>query len=66
MTRSVGARLIALLVVALLGVYYIAFDAVGVHLWNKPFTVNVMLPAAGGLYSDAAVTYRGGAGGRGR
>lgn len=59
MSRSAGARLIALLVVALLGVYYIAFDAVGVHVVSKPYTVNVMLPTAGGIYTDASVTYRG-------
>jgi phospholipid/cholesterol/gamma-HCH transport system substrate-binding protein len=54
-----GYRLLALLVVAILGVYYIAFDAVGVHLWGKPYTIKVQLPAAGGIYSHAAVTYRG-------
>lgn len=59
MNRSMRIRLIALLVVAIIGVYYIAFDAVGVHLWNKPYRVSVVLPAAGGLYTDAAVTYRG-------
>ncbi len=59
MSRGMGYRLIALLVVAILGVYYIAFDAVGIHLWSKPYTIKVQLPAAGGIYSHAAVTYRG-------
>lgn len=54
-----GYRLIALAVISVIGVYYIAFDAVGIHLWNKPYTISVMLPAAGGIYTDAAVTYRG-------
>jgi phospholipid/cholesterol/gamma-HCH transport system substrate-binding protein len=52
-------RLVALAVVAILGVYYIAFDAVGVHLWSSPYTIKVQLPSAGGIYSHAAVTYRG-------
>ncbi|MDQ2728921.1 MAG: MCE family protein [Actinomycetota bacterium] len=59
MSRSMGYRLIALLVVAILGVYYIAFDAVGIRLWGGPYTIKVQLPAAGGIYSHAAVTYRG-------
>lgn len=59
MSRSVIYRLIALLVVALLGVYYIVFDALGIHLWNQPYKVTVVLPAGGGIYSEAAVTYRG-------
>lgn len=52
-------RLIALLVVTVLGVYYIVFDAVGVQLGAQPYTVHVELPAAGGIYSDASVSYRG-------
>ena len=32
-------RLIALIVVTAVGVYYIAFDAVGIKIINKPFTV---------------------------
>ncbi len=59
MSRSILSRIIALLVVTALGVYYIAFDAIGVKLTNQPFTVHVEMPAAGGIYSDAYVTYRG-------
>lgn len=59
MSRSMAYRLVALLVVAIIGVYYIAFDAVGIHLWGKPYTISVQLPAAGGIYTHAAVTYRG-------
>lgn len=59
MNRSMAARLVALLVVAVLGVYYIAFDAVGIHLWGGPYKISVVLPAAGGIYQDASVTYRG-------
>ena len=59
MSRSILARLIALLVVTVAGAYYIAFDAVGVHVVNQPYDVRVVLPAAGGIYPDAYVTYRG-------
>lgn len=59
MNRSIVYRLVALLVVALLGVYYIMFDALGIHLWNQPYTVSVVLPSGGGIYTDASVTYRG-------
>lgn len=59
MSRSVLSRLIALLVVTAAGFYYIAFDAVGIKIGAQPYTVHVMLPAAGGIYQDASVTYRG-------
>lgn len=72
MSRSIVARLVALLVITVAGVYYIAYDAVGVHLvLDRPYTISVDMPAtetfdgqqipagAGGLYSDAYVTYRG-------
>jgi phospholipid/cholesterol/gamma-HCH transport system substrate-binding protein len=61
-TRSILARLVALLVITVAGVYYIAFDAVGVKVFNSPYTIKVDLPepaGAGGIYSDAYVTYRG-------
>ena len=59
MSRSVFTRMIALLVVTVVGLYYILFDAVGIKLTNQPFTVHAVLPAAGGIYQDASVTYRG-------
>lgn len=59
MSRSILARLIALVVVTVVGTYYIAFDAVGVHVVDRPFHVQVVLPSAGGIYTDAYVTYRG-------
>jgi phospholipid/cholesterol/gamma-HCH transport system substrate-binding protein len=58
-SRSILARLIALLVITVAGVYYIAFDAVGVHVVNQPYHIRVVLPSAGGIYQDAYVTYRG-------
>ncbi len=59
MNRSILARLIALLIVTIAGGYYIAFDAVGVHIVDQPYHINVDLPTAGGIYPDAYVTYRG-------
>ncbi|HWE57750.1 MAG TPA: MlaD family protein [Acidimicrobiales bacterium] len=67
MSRAILARLIALVVITLAGVYYISFDAIGVHVFSQPYKVNAVFPAivngqpsgAGGLYSDAYVTYRG-------
>jgi phospholipid/cholesterol/gamma-HCH transport system substrate-binding protein len=41
------------------GVYYIVFDVMQVRVASPPFAVTVMMPSAGGLYSGAAVTYRG-------
>ncbi len=59
MSRSILARLIALLVITVAGGYYIAFDAVGVHVIDQPYHISVVLPSAGGIYQDAYVTYRG-------
>ena len=59
MSRSILARLIALLVITVAGAYYIAFDAVGVHVVSKPYHIKVVMPTAGGIYPDAYVTYRG-------
>ena len=59
MTRDLKARLIALLVVVLLGVYYITFDAVGIKIINGPYLIHVDLANAGSIYPDASVTYRG-------
>lgn len=64
MSRSLLARVVALLVLTAVGLYYILFDAIGISLTNQPFTVHVVLPSAGGIYSDAYVTYRGVAVGR--
>ena len=60
MTKTqVWVRVGALVVAALLGVYFIAFDVIGWRLGAQPFTVTVDLPRGGGLYSDGFVTYRG-------
>ncbi len=60
MTRSqVWIRLGALVVVAVIGVSYIAFGVLGYRIGAQPYTVTVDLPRGGGLYSDGFVTYRG-------
>ena len=59
MSRSLLPRMIALLVVIVLGVYYIVFDVLQVRVASQPFVVTVLMPSAGGLYSGANVTYRG-------
>ena len=51
--------MIALLIVIVLGVYYIVFDVLQVRVTSQPFAVTVLMPSAGGLYSGADVTYRG-------
>lgn len=59
MRWSLVPRIVALLAVVLLGVYYIAVDVLGYHLGDQPYKVSVMLSRAGGLYPEGDVTYRG-------
>jgi phospholipid/cholesterol/gamma-HCH transport system substrate-binding protein len=56
--RPLG-RLIAFLVVFLVGLYFIGVDVLDYHLGAQPFTVTVQVPAASGLYPGASVDYRG-------
>ncbi len=58
-TRSLVLRLGALAIVGLLSAAYIAFDVAGWRIGKQNYTVTVVLPRAGGIYSEAAVTYRG-------
>jgi phospholipid/cholesterol/gamma-HCH transport system substrate-binding protein len=58
-TKQVWVRVTALVLAALLGVSYIAFDVLGWRIGAQPFQVKVDLPRGGGLYSDGFVTYRG-------
>src|SRR5580700_2902260 len=59
MRRSLVPRMVALAVVIVVGVYYIAFDVMQYRVTSRPFPVTVLMPSAGGLYSGADVTYRG-------
>jgi phospholipid/cholesterol/gamma-HCH transport system substrate-binding protein len=56
---QVAVRIGALVVVAIVGVSFIAFDVLGLRLGTEPFQVTVHLPRGGGLYADGFVTYRG-------
>lgn len=59
MRRSLLPRMIGLLIVVIVGVYYIVFDVLQVRVVSTPFAVTVYMPSAGGLYTGADVTYRG-------
>jgi phospholipid/cholesterol/gamma-HCH transport system substrate-binding protein len=59
MRRSLVPRMVALAVVIVVGVYYIAFDVMQYRVTSQPFPVTVLMPSAGGLYTGADVTYRG-------
>ncbi|MCU4184605.1 MCE family protein [Acidiferrimicrobium sp. IK] len=59
MNRQTLTRLLGLAVITVVGGSYIAFEAVGVHVLSPPYRVTVHLQAAGGIYPEAAVTYRG-------
>ena len=52
-------RLIAFLLVFMLGLYFIGVDILNYHIGAQPFTVTVLVPEASGLYSGASVDYRG-------
>ena len=57
--KRLAPRLIALAIVVVLGVYYIAIDVMQYRLGSQPFPVTVLMRSAGGLYTGADVTYRG-------
>src|SRR5580704_1159207 len=56
---NVRIRIVALILVFVVGAAYISFDVLGFRIGSQPFTVTVDLPRGGGLYSDGFVTYRG-------
>jgi phospholipid/cholesterol/gamma-HCH transport system substrate-binding protein len=59
MSQRLWPRLLALLVVVVLGVYFIAIDVMQYRIGPQRFVVTALMPAAGGLYPGADVTYRG-------
>lgn len=59
MSRGVLLRLVALGLTVLAGFGYMLFGVVGVRAGAQPYKLTVMLPSAGGIYSEADVTYRG-------
>jgi phospholipid/cholesterol/gamma-HCH transport system substrate-binding protein len=59
MTRPLLVRIVLLVVVLLASLYFIAFDVAGWRLGAQDYRVTVDLPAGGGIYTEAFVTYRG-------
>lgn len=57
--RSVKPRLLALVVVFLVGLGYISFAVLGYRLGKQPYSVTVQVTRSGGVYKGASVTYRG-------
>jgi phospholipid/cholesterol/gamma-HCH transport system substrate-binding protein len=51
--------MLALVLVVVLGVYFIVFDVLRFNPASQNFNVTVVMPLAGGLYPGANVTYRG-------
>ncbi len=56
---NIRIRIVALVLVFVIGASYIAFDVLGFRVGTQAFNVTIDLPRGGGLYSDAFVTYRG-------
>lgn len=56
---QVVIRLLALVAVAAVGLWFIAFDVLGDHLGTSPFPVTVQMARGGGLFAESYVTYRG-------
>jgi phospholipid/cholesterol/gamma-HCH transport system substrate-binding protein len=58
-TRGVKIQLLVFGLLTLLGVTYVGASYVGINPIHRPFTVKVMLPASGGIFTNAGVTERG-------
>ena len=61
MTRDIRIRLIAFAVISALGLTYVGGNYLGIvdRLLGRGYKVDVILPASGGIYEGAEVTYRG-------
>jgi phospholipid/cholesterol/gamma-HCH transport system substrate-binding protein len=61
LARGIRVKLAAFVVVALVGICYVGARYVGVPQWfgAGEYNVNVDLPQAGGIFTNAEVTYRG-------
>ena len=61
MTRGIRLRLIAFASVSALGLTYVGGNYLGIvdRILGRGYDVNVILPASGGIYEGAEVTYRG-------
>jgi phospholipid/cholesterol/gamma-HCH transport system substrate-binding protein len=58
-TRGVRIQLAVFALLTLIGVTYVGANYVGINPLHRPFTVKVMLPASGGIFTNAGVTERG-------
>jgi phospholipid/cholesterol/gamma-HCH transport system substrate-binding protein len=58
-TRGVKIQLLVFAMLTLLGVTYVGASYVGINPIHRPFTVAVMLPSSGGIFTNAGVTERG-------
>lgn len=61
MTRGVKTRLVAFVVLSLVGVVYASANYLGLvdAVLGRGYSVTAQLPASGGLYEGSLVTYRG-------
>lgn len=59
MKRNLVPRILALGLVVLLGGYYILVNVLQLRIGDDPIDVRVELSRAGGIYTNADVTYRG-------
>jgi phospholipid/cholesterol/gamma-HCH transport system substrate-binding protein len=58
--RSVKFQLVAFALISLLGIFYVGTNYVGFHfLSDGPYKVQLVLPASGGIFTNAEVTQRG-------
>jgi phospholipid/cholesterol/gamma-HCH transport system substrate-binding protein len=58
-SRFLPYQLGAFALIALLGVLYVEFSVVGVHVFSQTYHVTVEMPDAGGIFPHANVDYRG-------
>src|SRR5689334_2774496 len=61
MTREIRIRLIAFAIISALGMTYVGGTYLGIidRVLGRGYNVDVILPASGGIYEGAEVTYRG-------
>ena len=58
--RTVKIQLVAFALISLLGIFYVGTNYVGFHfLRSGPYTVTLVLPQTGGIFTNAEVTERG-------
>jgi phospholipid/cholesterol/gamma-HCH transport system substrate-binding protein len=61
LSRTVRIQVLSFIVIALVGISYLAFRYVGISRWAgwSGYTVKVDLAQSGGIFTNAEVTYRG-------